>query len=359
MASSTRIKTRILIISDTHGRQPHAKAPDDPDTDVEIATADTLRVATGFRAPLPEADVAIHCGDLTRRSSVAEFEATFSMLRALRAPLKLVIAGNHDTVLDHPYWDPDGDESDAETTQRVRGIIARARRDGVRYLTEGSYEFALRNGGLLRVYASPYTPAYGRWAFQYEGAHDFAIPPGVDVAVTHGPPCGILDTAGLPQLTGLPAEHAGCPSLFRAVHRARPRVHCFGHIHEAWGSYLAAWKPDAEAGDGEPSCETVIDAAGSRLETLGELKPSSRAEKMAMTEDRLRRLAQLSRQRGVHIDLTEGETRLEQGRQTLFVNAAIMDIRYRPTQLPWVVDLDLPKSETQHAETAVTGLHVR
>ncbi|KND89869.1 putative rhamnogalacturonate lyase C [Tolypocladium ophioglossoides CBS 100239] len=348
MASSAGIKTRILIISDTHGRQPHTKAPDDPDTDVEIATKDILRVATGFRSPLPEADVAIHCGDLTARSSVAEFEATFSMLRALRAPLKLVIAGNHDRVLDSPDWDSDTD--DTETPQRVRGIIAQARQDGVRYLVEGSYAFALRNGALLRVYASPYTPSYGRWAFQYEGAHDFAIPPGVDVAMTHGPPYGILDTAGLAQLMGLPAEHAGCPSLFRAVHRARPRIHCFGHIHEAWGSYLATWKPDAEVRGSVPSCETAIDAANSRLETSRGLKPSSRAEKLVMTEDKVRRLAQLSRQRGVHVDLTEGETRLEQGRQTLFVNAAIMDMGYRPTQLPWIVDLDLPRAETQDVE---------
>ncbi|POR36930.1 Putative rhamnogalacturonate lyase C [Tolypocladium paradoxum] len=357
MASSTRIKTRILIISDTHGRQPHTKAPDDPDTDVEMATADILRIPTGYRSPLPEADVAIHCGDLTRRSSAPEFGATFSMLRALRAPLKLVIAGNHDAVLDPPYWDPDGDESDTETPQRVREIIARARQDGVRYLAEGSYDFALRNGALLRVYASPYTPSYGRWAFQYDGAHDFAIPFGVDVAMTHGPPYGILDnTASLAQLMlGLPAKHAGCASLFRAVHRARPRIHCFGHIHEAWGSYLATWKTDAEVSDCVPGHETVINAAGSRLETLEGLKPTSRADELGMTEDKARRLAQLSRQRGVHVDLTQGETRLEQGRQTLFVNAAIMDIRYRPTQLPWIVDIDLPKSGAQHAETAVVG----
>ncbi|PNY20564.1 rhamnogalacturonate lyase C [Tolypocladium capitatum] len=355
MASSTRIKSRILIISDTHGRQPHTKDVDDADTDVEMATKDILRIPTGFRSPLPEADVAIHCGDLTRRSAVAEFEATFSMLRALRAPLKLVIAGNHDRVLDAPYWDPDGDESDTETRRRVHEIIARARQDGVRYLTEGSYDFALRNGAMLRVYASPYTPAYGRWGFQYEGAHDFAIPPGVDVAMTHGPPHGILDAAGLTQLTGRPAKHAGCASLFRAVHRARPRIHCFGHIHEAWGSYLATWKPAAEVGDAVPGCGTVIDAAGSRLETLRGVKPTSRAEKLAMTEDRVKRLAQLSRQRGVHVDLTEGETRLEQGRQTFFVNAAIMDMYYHPTQLPWIVDIDLPRAETQDVEMSVVG----
>lgn len=30
------------------------------------------------------------------------------------------------------------------------------------------------------------------------------------------------------------------------------------------------------------------------------------------------------------------------GKDTLFVNASIMDVRYRPINAPWVVDLNLP-----------------
>lgn len=33
---------------------------------------------------------------------------------------------------------------------------------------------------------------------------------------------------------------------------------------------------------------------------------------------------------------------LQFGEETFFVNAAIMDVRYRPVNAPWLVDLDLP-----------------
>lgn len=33
------------------------------------------------------------------------------------------------------------------------------------------------------------------------------------------------------------------------------------------------------------------------------------------------------------------------GEETLFVNAAIMDVEYEPVNAPWLVDLDLPIAE--------------
>ena len=36
---------------------------------------------------------------------------------------------------------------------------------------------------------------------------------------------------------------------------------------------------------------------------------------------------------------------VEKGRETLFVNASIMDVEYRPVNAPWVVDLELPVVE--------------
>ena len=49
---------------------------------------------SGFK--LPKADVAIHCGDLTDGSLLEEFRGAIRLLRDIDAPLKLVIAGNHD-----------------------------------------------------------------------------------------------------------------------------------------------------------------------------------------------------------------------------------------------------------------------
>jgi hypothetical protein len=65
--------------------------------------------------------------------------------------------------------------------------------------------------------------------------HDFSIPKGIDIVVTHGPPRGVLDMTA-------DRQRAGCPELFAAVARARPRVHCFGHIHEGWGAKKVVWR---------------------------------------------------------------------------------------------------------------------
>ncbi|OAA46996.1 ser/Thr protein phosphatase family protein [Metarhizium rileyi] len=329
----SQIKTRILIISDTHATSPHP-----PPAPHEFDTADLVTVITGYRTPLPRADVVLHCGDLTKRSSIPEYEATFSMLRSLDAPLKLVIAGNHDLLLDAAF------SSDEEASQAVERIVRDARADGVRYLSEGTHEFTLENGARLKVYASPYTPTYGSWAFQYPASHEFAIPPGVDVAMTHGPPYGVLDEAGILRHRGL-SVHAGCRSLFKAVAFARPRVHCFGHIHEAWGAYRGAWL-DRDAPGFEmswPTKERVmnVDMSGP-IQTMDELRPMFAADTEGTSPETRQKLAQLSEQRGYHIDWTEEKTRVGQGAETLFLNASIMDFGFRPSQLPWILDLHLP-----------------
>jgi hypothetical protein len=50
--------------------------------------------------------------------------------------------------------------------------------------------------------------------------------------MTHSPPHGIFDYTGY-------KKRAGSPSLFAAFAKAKPRVHCFGHIHESWSAKLA------------------------------------------------------------------------------------------------------------------------
>lgn len=349
---AAKIKTRLLILSDTHGAIPQPKSSPAVDTDDEFnESVDLVRVTTGFRHPLPSADVVIHCGDLSTFSTVSEYEATFSMLRTLRAPLKLVIAGNHDLTLDKDFWfnpELNSSKSAAEDASAVEEIIAQARQDGVRYLTEGVYKFSLDNGAALNVYASQYTPVYGGWAFQYSGDHSFDIPPGIDIAMTHGPPYGILDEAGIKRLRGMPINHAGCESLFSAVYRSKPRIHCFGHIHEAWGAYLGTWLDDS--GHPVASCPTtedVLDSSKSRtIQTLRDIRPMSSVDAANRSVQSKRSLALLSKNRGVHIDLDREINGEQQGSQTLFLNAAIQDIRRRPSQLPFVVDMDLFPADT-------------
>jgi Icc-related predicted phosphoesterase len=55
------------------------------------------------------------------------------------------------------------------------------------------------------------------------------IPDGLDLLVTHGPPRGIGDRAVF--------GNVGCDHLRAAVLARPPRLHVFGHIHEARGRY--------------------------------------------------------------------------------------------------------------------------
>ncbi|KAI9904265.1 hypothetical protein N3K66_000794 [Trichothecium roseum] len=389
----SQVKTRLLIISDTHGKGPHET---DSSTDDELGGAPGANhhhqhqqyqrqrdfgsrhgTPTGFRHPLPPADVLIHCGDLTYRSTPDEFEATLTMLRAAPAPLKLFIPGNHDVALDpnfrrrrlfpiHPSSSSssssssnsssgggygmeageDDDEERAETRALVTDMIHHAEVDGVMMLHEGTHAFRLGNGALLTVYASPQTPAFGDWAFQYDedGGHDFDIPPyssvggggkgGVDVAITHGPPHGVLDYSAMGDV------HAGCPLLMRAVAAARPQVHCFGHIHEGWGAYRARWAGNGGSIDEERSCSVA---------TLDDYR-SRRGDAEQEAREKSRLVREASKRRGVGVDLAGGgggggERALVRGEETLFVNAAIMSIMYKPVQMPWIVDVNLPKAD--------------
>ncbi|CAI7612018.1 unnamed protein product [Penicillium pancosmium] len=111
-------------------------------------------------------------------------------------------------------------------------------------LGDWAHSFHLRNGALLTVYASPYTPSLGDWGFQYHPnkGHNFTIDGGsgnnaVDVVMTQGPPKGIM---GYTQS----GERAGSSDLFRALAHARPRprMQLFGHIYEGWSAKLITWR---------------------------------------------------------------------------------------------------------------------
>lgn len=132
--------------------------------------------------------------------------------------------------------------------------------------------------------------------------------------LTHGPPHGILD------MTAYSNEVVGCENLRHAVQRCRPRLHCFGHIHEGWGGERTNWSTKtSERFDVDP--------------------------------------AKVLQQRSAYVDLTEsGTSPLKFGEETVFVNAAILDVMYRPTNAPWVVDLDLPLAENMLNAESIEGM---
>ena len=157
-STPSRIKTRFLIISDTHNASP----------------SQTQHVA--FREPLPKADVLLHCGDLTMIGHLHEYEKTLDMLGNIDAELKLVIAGNHDISLDEEYYKRKGQYMhrlkgpDEQLPKLAREMWTgeKARSVGVTYLDEGVHSFTLKSGAKLRVctslnhsdHTTSYAPGY-------------------------------------------------------------------------------------------------------------------------------------------------------------------------------------------------------
>ena len=84
----------------------------------------------------------------------------------------------------------------------------------------------------IKIYGSPWTINFNNWAFNLSAEKLkkvwTQIPSDTDILMTHGPPEGILDK----NLDGFPC---GCVHLKSAVERVKPKLHVFGHIHEAYG----------------------------------------------------------------------------------------------------------------------------
>jgi len=333
----SKVPTKLLILSDTHansGIDPLSFPPQGP------------------------FDVVIHCGDLTEGSKLEEFHTTLFLLAEIDAPLKLIIPGNHDFTLDDESFRKIRTESlrlndgrlDEQSLDDAYGRVGQAKEmlmgENVTLLCkEGTYTFTLCNGARLSVFASPFTPSKSNsnWGFQYhpDEGHDWSEiysdehKGTVDVVITHGPPHGIFDRAA--------GQRLGCPHLFSAVARARPRVHCFGHIHESWGAKNVIWREQGSLCTGfeELNHYTCIDNEKSQIiESLATLRPS----KFDNEEDIQ---AKNSRERAFQaakaVDAMYTQEH-EAGQSTLFVNAAVEGPGDGSFQLPWVVNVDLDRA---------------
>lgn len=164
---------------------------------------------------IPDGDILIHAGDLTQSGSFKELQAALTWINTQPHSTKLVIAGNHELLLDVAR-DDSSDQAASERAQLNWGDII--------YLENQETTVSCSNGRQLRVYGSPYTIRHGNWAFQYPKNQDIwatSVPDGIDILITHGPPLAHLDLSKF-----------GCAHLLRTLWRVKPRVHVFGHIHE-------------------------------------------------------------------------------------------------------------------------------
>ena len=95
--------------------------------------------------------------------------------------------------------------------------------------------------------------------------------------------------------------NVACDFLKQAVERCRPRLHCFGHIHEVWEAIRCNW----DSKSSEPIHTEKQQVIGNRC-------------------------AQLDIASGGEKPVIFGET-------TLFVNAAVMNPKYNAENAPWLV----------------------
>ncbi|KAJ5796809.1 uncharacterized protein N7518_005349 [Penicillium psychrosexuale] len=128
-----------------------------------------------------------YTGDLTQSGSFQELQDALAWLRNLPHAIKIVIAGNHELLLDSA-WDNSLGRAAFERAQLYWGDII--------YLENEEVTVSCPNGRQLKVYGSPYSPRHGNWAFQYPRNQDIwatLVPDGIDVLITHGPPHAHLD----------------------------------------------------------------------------------------------------------------------------------------------------------------------
>ncbi|KAH9931715.1 Metallo-dependent phosphatase [Epithele typhae] len=201
---------------------------------------------------VPDGDVLLHAGDLTKHGTWKDLDITLQWLKSLPHRAKFVIAGNHDLCLDAQYKENGSlrpikprrlDDKDITTAQtRIRSRATR--KAGITYLEYQSATYTARSGRTYTIYGSPAAPFYSLGAFQYadSGAQVVCdqIPAGTHILMTHTPPLGICDLTKR-------NKNAGCPVLAERLTRddlKSCRLHVFGHIHEARGATLIGQSED-------------------------------------------------------------------------------------------------------------------
>jgi predicted phosphodiesterase len=197
--------TKILCISDTHGK--HSQIP------LEW---------------LEDADIIIHAGDISNVGGLTEIEyfcEWFSSLSQYKH--KIFIAGNHDFGFE---------TKPIEATQIVRKY------PNITYLEDTMVEV---EG--LKIYGTPWQPEFFDWAFNVKRGSDLAkkwseVPSNLDILITHGPAYGMVDWVEPRKNNGrkfIDGGNVGCEDLLDAVTtRIKPKYLISGHIHCAYGEMV-------------------------------------------------------------------------------------------------------------------------
>lgn len=202
-----------------------SRAGDDREV-VIVCVSDTHNL----KPDLPNGDILIHAGDLSEKGTFDELQAQLNWLQSQPHAHKIVVAGNHDLLLDtefclqFPHRDPSG-------PGKSRGDLNWG---SIQYLQNSQCRIDVK-GRVFKLWGSPLTPQFGNWAFQYPPIRDVwsdVVPAGTDIIITHGPPKLYLDDNG-----------KGDENLLRELRRVKPQLSVFGHIHPGNGQYELLHEP--------------------------------------------------------------------------------------------------------------------
>jgi Icc-related predicted phosphoesterase len=180
---------QIIFISDTHGQHATLQLP-------KLEAEKTML---------------IHTGDISNMGKEDEVKSFLEWFENQDYTYKIFIAGNHDFLFEK-------NPSLAESFIPKNCI----------YLNNSSVEIES-----IKIWGSPITPRFYDWAFGSDRGEKIReywqqIPSDTDILLTHGPAYGVLDQT----IQGL---QVGCEELIRCVEEIKPKIHAFGHIHEAYG----------------------------------------------------------------------------------------------------------------------------
>lgn len=177
------------------------------------------------------ADLLIFAGDLTMFGNPSEVQSFKDWFESINCPNKLLIPGNLDLTFDTNNLERFKSRilDNVDTNVKLETVKSTFLNDAKFIYAEHSTIEVLG----LKIFASPYTPEFMDFAFQYKGAQDAKkiwsqIPSDIDILVTHGPPKGTCDQTQ----SGF---HAGCDELYRRIQSIQPSLSVFGHIHEGHG----------------------------------------------------------------------------------------------------------------------------
>lgn len=175
----------------------------------------------GHYPQLEGGDLLIVAGDLTARDTDDQVFEFFKWLHDQPYNRKIVVAGNHDNILEIQK-----DEL-MELHSQKSGLT------NIEYLCDSGTEF---EG--LKIWGSPWTLKFPGMnphcmAFTCETedelqSHFRNIPDNIDILITHSAPFGILDKC-------CDGKLAGSKSLRDNIFSISPKISIFGHIHENGG----------------------------------------------------------------------------------------------------------------------------